>query len=222
MSDLPWHPYFRARDSGAFDASQPLSAYEVALCRSNLQHTITQRSQTRVNWAADQASSLATGFTIGSAVGAEGVLGTVPPPYGGLQSAVWAQEFVWTFFDMEHPAGLDMRVTGLVESGNDTEFGVRIVPFRYPFFDTTLPAIFAGSGSTTSTTADEVLNAQWFPSDGFAGNFADCFFPESIVDADGGYFHDILIPIVRIEIMITATDTTKRSTLSSVQVREFW
>ncbi len=222
MSQPGWKKWFHPLDPASFGADEPLSAYRAAVARSNVQHGITQRAQTRVNWSCDVGSGEPNGFTIGPNGDSETGWAAINDGFDGW---VWAQQFMFTMFDPSYPSGLDMRVSAFVESGNEVQLAARIVPFRYGLFDLGKTPIVAAYGSTTSTTPDEVISIQWFGSSEDTAQLLNLAgFPVLVADADTNYYQP-KIYLLRVEVgvfIVGGGSTDLKRTISSVLVREFW
>jgi hypothetical protein len=194
----------------SYEEGAPVSAYRALALRNNIQQAINYSCQHRINWV--------TQAPVGGVYDTWGVntLGE-----DALNQVVYRQDFEHTWIREDWPTALDIKVVGLVGSGNvgDLTMYVRIVSADAPLNDPQAPALFTGSDSTTGANTTCTVEGIFAPNYlGKTPTKANTF--TQITYDENGIARTVEVAMMRIEVIFSAPEDDT-SMLLSVLVREF-
>ncbi len=205
-------------DPASFDADRPVSVWPALILQSNIQHIITQKPQTRVNWrACINTGTTRDGFIVDNS-------GDTPD----LFEAMYCQLFELTWIKEDRPCGLYVVLYGMAdgipaESGS-VVFRLRVVPANSPVNDLSVEPILNFSGTLLADTDDAEIFADWIKPEPNA-SLARTFLPlaDAVETLEGNINHtNPHVSLVRAEILMTATSGTTSFGITGLTIREFF
>lgn len=209
---IPPRPY---NESGtpvrtSYEYGDPVSVYRALVARNNVQFTIDESAQARVNVMTTPFIAFEGGML--DAFGADNRSGADP---GRI---VWHTEFDHTWFRPDYPAGLDIEVVGVVGDGDEGDLGlqVRVVPAGGPVDDQAAPYLISISASTTGPNSACAAAGLYKPS----APVSQTNIFRQVTIAEGSFARTPRVARMRIEVAMTVPphDT---GYMRSCYVREF-
>lgn len=192
-------------DVASMDDDAPVSVYRAWALKNNLQHLIDQYPQHRINW---QGNDRTTGDTY-----------EIYNQYGDAGVVYYSVPFLHTWLNDVAAVGLDVRVCGYVTGGTLTVSG-RIVPANplgSGVFDTSVPALWEATATTTSTTPVEL---SFSPGHLYFPDVSSPAFWAAHTVTEGGFGRTVRVAMSRLDLKIETPDTY-RSCITGILVREF-